>query len=311
MSGSDSMRIYEFTALSDLWTGGVNSSNGKRTINTGLLGSIRWWYEVLARGLGGRACDPSNTKCNEKRHCVVCELFGCTGWARKFRFQILDKEGNIQDAQITKGKSFNFEFTPLRPIYTEEWALLTATLRLISDFGAIGGKTVLKPSDQNNKSAHADYGLIKFVSNVNDNVSEERIREYVRNNAYLKPDQSEFDWASLDCFWFVHGKFLSRQSQHKSTYNRIIGRPEIKRDSAKNDSWIAGYNASHQKGPQSKKVFSFSDPSRTYGFFSEKEGVTFEVVKERLENVWDNSGWKMLVFDDIVRNLFCDKEPCV
>lgn len=31
---------------------------------------------------------PTNTKCEGKNHCDACELFGCTGWARKFRLEV-------------------------------------------------------------------------------------------------------------------------------------------------------------------------------------------------------------------------------
>jgi CRISPR-associated protein Csb2 len=42
---------YELKALTDIWTGDANRE-GNRLITTGLLGSIRWWFEVLVRGLG-------------------------------------------------------------------------------------------------------------------------------------------------------------------------------------------------------------------------------------------------------------------
>jgi CRISPR type III-B/RAMP module RAMP protein Cmr1 len=153
------MTYIEFTlkALTDIWTGDVNRQ-GNRLIATGLLGSIRWWFEVLVRGLGGEACDPtlpevrcpasSKTPSEPGHHCVVCELFGCTGWARKFRFEVLDKNGEPKQSQIKAGDIFILRFTELRPIREEEWCLLGLTLRLIAEYGAIGGKTVLKPSDE-------------------------------------------------------------------------------------------------------------------------------------------------------------------
>ncbi|MEW6380404.1 MAG: type III-B CRISPR module RAMP protein Cmr1 [bacterium] len=67
---------YRLRALTDLWTGDLNGKSD-RLITTGLLGSIRWWLEVLVRGLNGNACDPTDTKCEDRNHCVVCELFGC------------------------------------------------------------------------------------------------------------------------------------------------------------------------------------------------------------------------------------------
>jgi CRISPR-associated protein Cmr1 len=96
--------------LTPLWTGGVDQSCD-RLHETGLIGSLRWWYEALVRGLGGYACDPTSdsgcsfdSKAYEKAKkaaapstiavregtralCAVCYLFGCTGWARLFRLR--------------------------------------------------------------------------------------------------------------------------------------------------------------------------------------------------------------------------------
>ncbi len=90
--------------LTPLWTGGVDQSCD-RLHETGLIGSLRWWYEALVRGLGGFACDPTaEGRCEynsknplppEQQLCAVCYLFGCTGWARLFRLQIVE-------VQVTK-----------------------------------------------------------------------------------------------------------------------------------------------------------------------------------------------------------------
>lgn len=82
-----SEKTYTLKALTDLWTGNYQRKPD-RTILTGLLGSVRWWFEALVRGLGGSACDPTadGVRCPDKQgHYVVCELFGRTSWARKFR----------------------------------------------------------------------------------------------------------------------------------------------------------------------------------------------------------------------------------
>ncbi len=54
------------------------------------------------RGLGGSACDPtSDSRCEydpkkpdppEKQLCATCYLFGCTGWARRFRLQVVSDD---------------------------------------------------------------------------------------------------------------------------------------------------------------------------------------------------------------------------
>jgi len=78
--------------LTPLWTGGVNGECTKLR-ETSILGSLRWWFEAIVRGFGGYACDPtSNVKCEYngdlKDICAACELFGTTGWARRFRLRI-------------------------------------------------------------------------------------------------------------------------------------------------------------------------------------------------------------------------------
>jgi len=79
-------------SLTPIWTGGVKQQCD-RLHETGLIGSLRWWYEALVRGLGGYACDPTDErrKCppydpevGKRGVCAACYLFGTTGWARLF-----------------------------------------------------------------------------------------------------------------------------------------------------------------------------------------------------------------------------------
>ncbi|HXG36268.1 MAG TPA: type III-B CRISPR module RAMP protein Cmr1, partial [Dehalococcoidia bacterium] len=167
------MKEWKLKALTHIWTGDADGKSGC-LIPTGIVGSLRWWFEVLVRGLGGKACDPtSDVRCPDQngRHCVVCELFGCTGWARKFRLMILDDNGQVIRNQIQAGQTFILRFIPLRPIRDEEWCLLDATLRLIADYGAMGGKTVFKPSEEPNRQNalhHQDFGLVQYVQGPDD-----------------------------------------------------------------------------------------------------------------------------------------------
>lgn len=388
---------YELRALTDIWTG---DARGKpdRTTTTGLLGSIRWWFEVLVRGLGGSACDPTKdgNRCPGSRkkptepghHCVVCELFGCTGWARKFRFEVLDQSGKTKVEQIKKDDVVQLRFTPLRPVCDQEWALLDLTLRLIADYGAIGGKTVYKPSDepgladldmsdfketngnvcvrrsrkglplqQNDivleverksisslqdlrgacngrfhgepvpvnlkrgsdtreieawfgKRHHIDYGLVTFPGEpkIPRSLSRDDLEAYVREPRWRRPDHDDFAWASLKNFWCVKGRYLARQDANTSMFNRVIGRPEPKNQSAQGDSWLAGHRARGQPQPQdpaSKKVFSFKEPDsarRTFGFVM-PETVDFEDIKNRLSKAWGDPNTEFLQGEQILAQL--------
>jgi CRISPR-associated protein Cmr1 len=294
----------KFIAQTPIWTGDANGK-ADRLITTGLLGSIRWWFEVLVRGLDGSACDPTNTKCEGRDHCVVCELFGCTGWARKFRLDVLDEDGNIQRAQIKEG-SFQFRFTPLRPIRDEEWALLEATLQLIANYGAIGGKTSLLPTNKK-RSSYVDYGIIQSIDNESfqNQTNLDQVKMYTctkkwRNNI----NQEKFAWASLEAFWVVEDKQLNRKNV--SDINRSLTKNYKHEDGIK--QWLLG------KPGESKKIFSFKNPARTFGFV--KPGsINLDEMKQRLESAWGKNGWEFLPGDDkddskdtVMKRLFVGKD---
>jgi CRISPR-associated protein Cmr1 len=317
-------QTYKLEALTDIWTGDASGGPG-RLIHTGLLGSIRWWFEVLVRGLGGSACDPSHRKDNKPgpcpprgrkphapgHHCVVCELFGCTDWARKFRFDVLDANERVKVSQIKQNETVKFRFTELRPIRPEEWALLDLTLRLIADYGAIGGKTVYKPTEESSRQSeqhHQDFGLVEPVSSAPcRQLKVEDLRRYVSLPKWRGLNQGDFAWASLQNFWCVHGRCLSRQDADQSSFNRVLGRQESKKcrdcgdvhdpprkcPKTKNhprrrsdqkptsnlEKWLAGGRA------ESKKVLSFKNPPRTFGFV--KPGtITFGKILARLKDAW-------------------------
>ncbi|MBC7107311.1 MAG: type III-B CRISPR module RAMP protein Cmr1 [Methanomassiliicoccales archaeon] len=171
--------LVMFKTLTPLWTGdAAGECNGLR--ETGILGSLRWWYEALVRGLGGYVCDPTDKdqrcdfgkkKSGETKDsdqgihdvidgsiCPACQLFGCTGWARKFRIEV---EGGIAvpEVSVRTRKKRNGKYltrktsglmssdpiamrvVPLRKIEEDEWILLNRTLDIIANYGALGART--------------------------------------------------------------------------------------------------------------------------------------------------------------------------
>ncbi|GIW72671.1 MAG: hypothetical protein KatS3mg102_2213 [Planctomycetota bacterium] len=324
--------IYRMKALTDIWTGSVvlEEKGGKlkerivpdRLVPTGLLGSIRWWFEVVVRGLGGGACDPSRHQCPDHRkapadpghHCVACELFGCTGGARKFRFDVLDESDKIQQRQIKRGQSFQLRFTPPRPVAPEEWALLDLTLRLIARYGAMGSKTVCKPSDEPSRQGavhHRDYGLVVIEGAPKvQRKSKKALGAYVKAPRWRIVEHGSFAWASLEHFWCVPGRYLARQQTKKSAFNRVVGRKEDKsikerkgrrvvrwsdllQDETDQESeWLAGSRG------ESKKVFSFKDPEsarRTFGFVQAPDKLV--EMRQRLRK----KAWRNLKNDEFVK----------
>lgn len=106
----------EITAqtLTPLWTGGISGTMGP-IHETGIIGSLRWWYETIVRGLGGYVSNPTSDKSDERSEfdtkayeqakqkmgtdealqeglkgvCPVSYLFGATGWARLFQLRVV------------------------------------------------------------------------------------------------------------------------------------------------------------------------------------------------------------------------------
>lgn len=101
--------------LTPLWTGGVDGRSN-RPQETGVIGSLRWWYEAIVRGLGGYVGDPTSSNKAKRSEFdsdayqqalrrglsktealvetlkslgAVEYLFGTTGWARLFRLRTL------------------------------------------------------------------------------------------------------------------------------------------------------------------------------------------------------------------------------
>ncbi len=89
----------KLTTLTPLWTGGADGRSDSGLHITGIMGSLRWWYEVLVRGVGGHVCSINNPCIYDKQKepyqglCDVCRLFGATGWAR--RFKLIVSEENL------------------------------------------------------------------------------------------------------------------------------------------------------------------------------------------------------------------------
>lgn len=188
--------IVEIKELTKIHTGNAKRKHIKLR-ETGIIGSLRWWYEAVIRGYGGTACDPTKTKCNENNHCDACELFGCTGWSRKFRLE-------IEEA----GKTKRLKFYPLRDIGNIEWVLLNETLNIIADYGAIGGKI-----------AEGNRGLIEIHSS---NIKDYKINKNSLNN-YLKKKGKSVDNPNIKNFFFINKPDYGKIKELKDECNFLKG----------------------------------------------------------------------------------------
>lgn len=112
MHAPNSLEI-KLRTLTPIWTGGVDG-RVDRIHETGIIGSLRWWYEAIVRGLGGQACNPTQNSCSFNKDayemsnatderqrlrdaglCDVCQLFGATGWRRRFRITVNDENTSV------------------------------------------------------------------------------------------------------------------------------------------------------------------------------------------------------------------------
>jgi len=205
--------------LTPLWTGGVETGKMDRIHETGIIGSLRWWYEAIVRGLGGNACDPtSDERCPDKkgRLCDVCYFFGATGLKRAFRIQF-DLKQSASDSSNSSNQltvkvdnnrgwflkrgcmgTLNGMFSPLRidTIMDRDDILqvLALVLKLQEKWAGLGAK------------CQQGYGVVRFSSlipalNINEAVSvikkiKERPNRIKRKSTDL-PNLREFFFAKI------------------------------------------------------------------------------------------------------------------
>lgn len=266
--------------LTPLWTGGVDGKSDRPHV-TGIMGSLRWWYEAVIRGLGGYACDPRDpierrrcafdTEAYEQARregqsgavaveaglaqvCPACRLFGCTGWARKMR---LEAGGGA-----VKGQQLLLMIQELKPLEDVERWLLVKTIGLIADYGALGGRTPWKP--QKSPKVGKDYGLVQMAKppQVPGNLPQTRQWVAARspNDKHNQPE-----WPDLRHFFFARGAFLWRKQ-----VNDLIGKSEDGRRDIRNgplEKALRGRRGQGAQPAQSKKIFSFqANGGRLWGY---------------------------------------------
>ena len=268
---------FGLKALTDIWTGGVKGETDKLHL-TGIKGSFRWWYEVLIRGLGYYACDPTaDDACNldpkklvtnlpmphqdqvKGLICPACYFFGCTGWSGKFNLRVKEyREKNdnikIKTEGIKEGDCFTIEFIQRKKLDLEEIMLVTITWKLIVDYGAFAGKTTFKPSEiktKNGKFHHKDYGLMTRAKNSNiptEKIDRDGICNYLKSftNNSRKNDSA---WPNLQNFWFIKDSYFDR-----SEINSIVERDDNGKYKS-NPSELAKFLGGDIS--VSKKIFSF------------------------------------------------------
>jgi len=310
--------IFELRALTDIWTGGADRSNDKLHLS-GLKGSLRWWYEALVRDLGAKPCDPTDKgiiRCTldpkkldrslprkeqlkeiKGMMCPSCYFFGCTGWSGKVQLRVWtsqnDGQKHIVLDSLEVNDSFVLEFIPLKQIEQAEQDLVNALLKLIVDYGALGAKTVFKPSEidfKNTKLHHRNFGIVAWANEnarPRDEISVPDIRKYLGSFKAVKQCN---EWPNLNKFWFVKGKHLTR-----TEHNEIVGRDSSGRyinlsgSNTEKNVFLGGFISRDKArftdpmrkkyrdfNAASKKIFSFHGPApieRCFGYVPQNDSV--------------------------------------
>ena len=216
--------IVRLRTVTPLWTGDIDRQS-EQVKETGIAGSLRWWYEVLVRGLGGYACDPTDdSRCHFDDNayaatgnvadglqdvCAACRLFGCTGWSSKLRILVRDGEGRTNPNLNQAGVDFQIEFFQMKPTEREERWLLSKAIWLMVTLGAMGGKTPLKPP------AQPDYGLVRLTAPLKlPRLQREEVTAWLEGITAASPDiqrraaATPPEWPNLRYFFFNNKAWL-------------------------------------------------------------------------------------------------------
>lgn len=142
--------------LTPLWTGGIDRKTDQ-IYESGLIGSLRWWYESVLRGLGKWVCE-SEQKCKDEKRCAACELFGTTGWSRQFRLKStsgpLKTSPEFRNLRVHQNQRRGWQLgsglisdelilsmLPMRPGKRADLNALAFLLSFVARWGALGART--------------------------------------------------------------------------------------------------------------------------------------------------------------------------
>ena len=113
------MRL-EFEALTPIWLGGDKGREPGPPKESGIVGSLRFWYEGLLRGRGEWVCPDRGESCSKEKdetavECGVCKLFGNTTHARTFQLSVrglapAPKGRHLE--RLVGGQGFRWAFWP-------------------------------------------------------------------------------------------------------------------------------------------------------------------------------------------------------
>src|SRR5579883_544770 len=170
--------IITLETVTPIWTGGARRTSD-RLHTTGVRGSLRWWYEALVRGVGGRACKADGACRYDEEDklyqglCDVCRIFGTTGWARRFKLITSLDEKLLQPKQSlasTIDERGNRVFTVYHDGDASKWYLPgdplfgSFTLKIVPTLPLNAAKLQAKDEKPEYLDASIIGALIQFVA---------------------------------------------------------------------------------------------------------------------------------------------------
>ncbi len=251
--------------LTPIWTGNIDRNSSTLT-ESSVIGSLRWWCEGIVRGMGGYACTAiqnGSTPCPASPNtripdelCPVCQFFGCTGWARRFRLSGSDMRAiplffvSHQQAYIgnanwlyrmfggsdlggskeKRGRDWQFSFG-VQMLWGDEFSLealprfadsedtadmLAYLFSIIANDGSLGAK------------AQNGFGVVKLIGGISqDAIKRGRARLLELSERSRANGEQKDDW-----FFNLQNVFIRRyEIKDPAPYQgvgRVIGAPQPK-----------------------------------------------------------------------------------
>jgi len=318
-----------FRTLTAIWTGDAQGRADRSVIETGILGSMRWWYETLVRGVGGHVCssvgngsclldpnvklpnplpaDPAarRTLLHNTGLCDVCQLFGATGWRRRFRLIVDDhgmrKSSVWQGEVVAGGRSYvrpnappntspktpkwyfkdgaregAFDIT-LVPFGQDATPLAAALLQFMADWAAIG--------------ARAQMGM--GVAALAERVSTQPLYDQL---ALVQGTQRYRDLPHLENMFFarIHAPSGQREEMARMRYDlrRLFEKSQPVRHA------LFGTVRGQRKGSKIKVSGPYGDPPemRIWGWAAPQENPTasFDAIYAKLHTIDPQLTWRQM-----------------
>ncbi|MCF2138075.1 MAG: type III-B CRISPR module RAMP protein Cmr1 [Candidatus Thorarchaeota archaeon] len=211
-------------AVTPIWTGGIQSQSQKSGKNllrqTGLIGSLRWWFEALLRGLDIETChhherhivDSKAGIDPEELTCQSCAIFGTTGLQRQFRLHldVTDYDPPWRSLQICPNGHSHGWYFPKGYIGKLNLAIsgfqqsvipVVALLYFLERFGSLGARTTLG-CGQFDIDSHANFSPELFWPLLLQWIETSR-----QNSVFSEPDEDYDNLPNIQNLTFFKYEF--------------------------------------------------------------------------------------------------------